>query len=276
MERSILFFDIDGTILTEDGTRRIPDSTREAIAEAGKRGHLTFINTGRVYLNIEPMIRELGFDGYVCGCGTNIYYHGKELLRNRISKELCRETVEVTRACNMAVLYEAAELNGFDSVAWNKEPLRDLTAWKELIAYFSQNGRPMIEAEETDFYFDKFTAWYPIEQDMRPFHAFLAGRFDCIDRGTEGNYGMYEVVPRGFSKGTGIQFLLDYFKMPYDNSYAFGDSTNDLPMLECAAHSVAMGGSPQIVKEAVEFVTKPIEEDGLAYAMQHYHLIERE
>lgn len=273
MERSILFFDIDGTILTEDGTRRIPDSTRQAIAEAKKRGHLTFVNTGRVYLNIEPMIRDLGFDGYVCGCGTNIYYQGKELLRNRIPVELCRETVQVTRTCNMAILYEAAELNGFDAKAQENERIKDLPAWKELIDYFSQNGRAMLDAEDEGFYFDKFTGWYPLDQDMKPFHAFIGDRFDCIDRGIQGEYGMYEVVPKGFSKGTGIQFLLDYFQLPHANSYAFGDSTNDLPMLSSVAHSVAMGGSPAIVREVVEFVTKPIEEDGLAYAMEHYHLI---
>ena len=79
MDRSILFFDIDGTILTEDGTRAIPDSTRKALHMAKERGHLLFINTGRVFLNIENRIRDLGFDGYVCGCGTQILYREKEL-----------------------------------------------------------------------------------------------------------------------------------------------------------------------------------------------------
>lgn len=267
MERSILFFDIDGTILTEDGSRTIPVSTRQAIARAREQGHLTFVNTGRVYLNIEPMIRELGFDGYVCGCGTNIYYQGRELLRNRIPKAVCEETVRVTRACNMAVLYEAADLNGYDSSMKGNEKLA------ELMAYFSQDGRPMVDVEEEGFYFDKFTGWYPLEQDMQRFHDFRKGKFEYIDRGQEDGYGMCEIVPEGFSKGTAIRYLLDYFQLPYENSYAFGDSTNDLPMLTCAAHSAAMGDSPAIVKEAVEFVTKSIYDDGLAYAMKHYHLI---
>lgn len=267
MERSILFFDIDGTILTEDGTRRIPESTRQAIAQARANGHLAFVNTGRVYLNIEPMIRELGFDGYVCGCGTNIYYQGKELLRNRVPQTICSEAVRVARACNITALYEAADLNGYDS---SMERNGQLDA---LIAYFSQDGRKMVDVEDAGFHFDKFTGWYPLGQDMQPFHDFLKGKFDYIDRGQENGYGMCEIVPTGFSKGTGIQYLLDYFQIPYENSYAFGDSTNDLPMLTYAAHSVAMGGSPAIVQNAVEFVTTSIYEDGLAYAMKHYHLI---
>ena len=43
-----LFFDIDGTLLSEK-TRQVPESAKEALKEARRRGHLVFINTGRVY-----------------------------------------------------------------------------------------------------------------------------------------------------------------------------------------------------------------------------------
>lgn len=275
MERSILFFDIDGTIITEDGSRRIPETTRQAIARARERGHLAFVNTGRVYLNIEPMIRALGFDGYVCGCGTNIYYQGRELFRNRLPRELCRRTVQAARESGARVLYEAAEMNALD-VCHNekKESVTGKGAdkFRELIEYFSQDGRLMVDVEDAEFHFDKFTFWYPLEQDIQPFLNFLREYYDLIDRRQEDGFGMYEVVPQGFSKGTGMQYLLDYFQIPWENSYAFGDSTNDLPMLTYAAHSIAMGGSPAIVQEAVEFVTKTIDADGLAYAMEYYHL----
>ena len=266
MERSILFFDIDGTILTEDGTRTIPESTRRAIAQAKANGHLVFVNTGRVYLNIEPMLQALGFDGYVCGCGTNIYYQGKELLRNRIPVELCKETVKITRDCQIASIFEAAEWNAIDTSVKGNPKL------EELVSYFSENGRRIVNVDEEGFYFDKFTGWFQLEQDIQSFLAFLEGKFDYIDRGTDGGYGMCEVVPKGYSKGAGIQLLLDYFQIPHENSHAFGDSANDLPMLTYAAHSVAMGGSPQAVQDAVEFVTKSIYEDGLSFAMEHYGL----
>lgn len=274
MERSILFFDIDGTIMTEDGTRRIPASTRQAITRAGEQGHLTFVNTGRVYLNIEPTIRALGFDGYVCGCGTDIYYKEKELFRNRLPKGLCRQTVQAARDSRVHVLYEAAERNTVD--VWYRENSAEEGEngkFRELIDYFSRDGRRMGKVEDADFHFDKFTFWYPLGRDIQPFLSFLQEHFDMIDRGQEDGYGMYEVVPKGFSKGTGIRYLLDYFQISRANSYAFGDSTNDLAMLTYAAHGIAMGGSPAVVQEKVEFVTRSIDEDGLFYAMEHYHLI---
>ena len=46
MEKAILFFDIDGTILSEK-TRKIPESAVTALQLAKKAGHLLFINTGK-------------------------------------------------------------------------------------------------------------------------------------------------------------------------------------------------------------------------------------
>ena len=43
-----LFFDIDGTLLSEK-TGEVPESAKQAVKEARSKGHLVFINTGRVY-----------------------------------------------------------------------------------------------------------------------------------------------------------------------------------------------------------------------------------
>ena len=60
-ERKLIFFDIDGTIVTEarDG-RIIPDSTRTALRKLQQNGHLCFINTGRALAEIdEPVVHIL-------------------------------------------------------------------------------------------------------------------------------------------------------------------------------------------------------------------------
>ena len=46
---SALFFDIDGTILSEI-THKIPESALEALHKAQENGHKTFINTGRTIM----------------------------------------------------------------------------------------------------------------------------------------------------------------------------------------------------------------------------------
>ncbi len=86
--RKLLFFDIDGTILSEGEKRYIPDSAVEAVHKLQQNGHLCFINSGRSWSEINDNIIDLGFDGFVCGCGTFINYHGKPLLADELPMEL--------------------------------------------------------------------------------------------------------------------------------------------------------------------------------------------
>lgn len=82
-----MFFDIDGTLVDDDGS--IPASTIQAIASAQKAGHLTFINTGRTWGNVDPELRAIGFDGFICGCGTEIIYRNQVLFHQQVKPELC-------------------------------------------------------------------------------------------------------------------------------------------------------------------------------------------
>ena len=105
MNRKLIFFDIDGTIIPED-TGVIPESTKEAIKKAKENGHLVFINTGRTFSGITQLIFDLEFNGYVCGCGTHIYFDGKKIYSSVIPKEKCIETVAILRKNKVNAFYE--------------------------------------------------------------------------------------------------------------------------------------------------------------------------
>ena len=66
MNRAALFFDIDGTVLSEI-TKEIPASTVDALKRAHDAGHFLFINTGRTYCSVPVELKKLPFDGYLCG-----------------------------------------------------------------------------------------------------------------------------------------------------------------------------------------------------------------
>ena len=72
MNRKLLFFDIDGTLLAGGIPGYIPDSAIEALKQAQANGHYIFINSGRTYGFMPEAIKEFPFDGYVCGCGTEV------------------------------------------------------------------------------------------------------------------------------------------------------------------------------------------------------------
>lgn len=81
---------------------------------------------------------------------------------------------------------------------------------------------------------------------------------------------MYEVVPKGISKATGIQVLMDYYGISLQDCYAIGDSTNDLPMLEFVPNSIAMGNSMKEILPYCAYQTANLEDDGIEKALKHY------
>ena len=113
MNRKLIFFDIDGTIIPED-TGVILESTKEAIKKAKENGHLVFINTGRTFSGITQLIFDLEFNGYVCGCGTHIYFDGKKIYSSVIPKEKCIETVAILRKNKVNAFYEGDKGIYFD------------------------------------------------------------------------------------------------------------------------------------------------------------------
>ena len=56
-------------------------------------------------------------------------------------------------------------------------------------------------------------------------------------------YGFEEIVPKGCSKASGIDFIVKHLKASLDDCYVFGDSTNDLSMLTHVKNSIAMGNA---------------------------------
>lgn len=270
-EKSILFFDIDGTLISDDASRYLPDSAKEAIRLARQAGHLTFINTGRVMLNVDDFIRDVGFDGYVCGCGTYIEYQGEVLLHHTLNQKLCHDTAKLLYDCGLFGLYEAHDANGYDDRLVSR--YQDNEAASGLIAYFASAGKEfMTDITASDFHFDKFSAWFDQDCDMERFKNGIAEYFTYIDRGAD----FCEVVPRSFSKATGIQYLMDYFSIPWERTFAFGDSQNDLPMLDFVKHSVVMGGADDSLKQMASYITDGVEADGLYHAIKHFGLLSDE
>lgn len=261
--RSIIFFDIDGTIATEDERSYIPESTRQAIAETRKKGNLTFINSGRTAFNIPQRIKELGFDGYLCGCGTYIEYNDKVMLYHKLDKAYCRKTAELIRTFNVTPVYEWKDGYFFD----DKAP--KTAGFDHFMKTFVDQGIDVSRrVEDNDFVFDKFVIWTNENSDFNGFCKTIGKDFSIIDRGN----GFYENVPVGYTKATAIYKILNELDIPIERAYAIGDSMNDLPMLEAVPNSIAMGGAEQIYPY-VSYVTTSIEKDGIANALKHFNLI---
>ena len=69
-----------------------------------------------------------------------------------------------------------------------------------------------------------------------------------------------------------IEMLLKHLGMDWDYTIAFGDNNVDVMMITKAHIGVAMGNGRDIVKQASDFVTKDVDDNGLAYAIEQIGL----
>ncbi len=264
MEQQVLFFDIDGTLIDEE-LDIVPESAAKALQEAKENGHRLFLCSGRCRAIIPKDVLELGFDGMVGGCGTYIEIGGAEVFHHTLSKELQQEIIE-----DLLKYHIDGVLEGKDCSAFRRD------YWMPVVkSIFAENGNFTSFAAKTqsywdeEFSFDKMALWYDESSDMDSFRKKYEDRFEFIRRDPT----FYEVVPRGISKATGIQAVCQRLDIDMSRTIAFGDSANDVSMLQCTARSVAMGGGNPILFDLVDYVTSPVMEDGIANALRHFGLI---
>lgn len=258
--KKAVFFDIDGTLM--DHHNFIPKSTVDGIHRLQEKGNYAFLCTGRSRAFVRhPAIMEIGFDGIVSGCGTMIEFHDKVVYYKKLEPDVVKQTVDFLKAHHVAVIME---------------------------------GRYKLYADAQDFRGDQYIARVREElgSDLVPItgceDAWEVSKFSCVTesadmdtlkRHLEKDYeliihdiAVMEVVPKGCTKGTGILKVCEMLDIPVSDSYAFGDSANDLPMFEAAGCSIAMGNATDLAKQRASYVTDALHEDGIFHALEHFGL----
>ena len=258
----MVFFDLDGTVVTERFT--VPESAARAIRALRNNGHLAVVNTGRPFTHIEPAVRAIGFDAYVCACGAYLRVGDEVLWNHRPEKEACRAMIGLVRECGLDVAYESTAGLYFD----NTKPLTPML--EECRVHYGALGLDTeADIDDEDFVFDKFCVWENDRSDLAAFREKAERYFSVIDR--EGT--LVELPVKGETKALGARRAAGHFGVSWDNCYAVGDSTNDLPMLTAVPHGIAMGGAPDELKARAEFVTTDILDDGIQHALERFGLI---
>lgn len=214
--------------------------------------------------SLSPELRGLPFDGFLCGCGTYLYYHNQILLEHPISYERGLAIIEKMEECRMEGVLEGAEALYYKEEAYRcrvleqeRERMKNLSAGKAAVM------------EKKDFQYDKFMVYVDEQSDAETFFVFLEDDMEILDY----KNGFFECVQKDYSKATGIDFFRNYLQIPLEQVYVFGDSCNDESMFAYAKHTIAMGKHDKKLDLMTEYVTDTVENDGIYKALVHYGLI---
>jgi hypothetical protein len=258
--KKAVFFDIDGTLWNEH--MEIPESTITAIQGMRDNGHYAFICSGRSKANIRnPRLLGIGFDGILAGCGADVEYHGEKIFELLLAPEQISQVLAICKKNHMSALlegprycyYRPEEFVGDFYIEYLK---------KELGADLK-----VMDACET-FEINKFSVALH-GTDIAQIEKELGADFDVVTHHEK----LIEILPHGYTKATGIQMVCEKLGIRREDTYAFGDSANDLEMLSYVGHGIAMGNGTDAAKQAAEYVTAPVMEDGIRAGLQHYGLL---
>lgn len=259
----VVFFDIDGTVVDND-TQIIPESTVEAIHLLRKNGHLPVVNTGRPYGHIDPRVRSMDFAGWICACGMEVILNGEYLNRDYPTKEDCHWIEAEAKRCGMLIQAESeTELFYDETKTYSGFSAREA----ERLA--KKGIRVVPFSAVPDYTFIKFVTHDTEGSKRQEFVEAMKPKFECfIHEGT-----MIEYIKKGNSKARGMERLLLALNVPKDETFAIGDSGNDLPMFAMAGTTICMGNGMDVLKAQADYVTDSVVDGGIYKALKHYGLI---
>ncbi|MDZ4784841.1 MAG: HAD family hydrolase, partial [bacterium] len=82
------------------------------------------------------------------------------------------------------------------------------------------------------------------------------------------NVVFYNITSRWASRRRAFEGLLEYYELQADEIMSFGDAPADETFLKMSGIGIAMDNADPVAKEAANFITKSVEEDGIAQALR--------
>ena len=120
-----------------------------------------------------------------------------------------------------------------------------------------------------DTFFDKLVIWTDEMSREEIVFDLVRDKMDIIVR----DKNFYELVPKGFTKAGAIRKIQEMFHIDLEDTYVFGDSSNDLSMFEYCPNAVAMKEHDPVLDPYTSYVTDTVENDGIWKAMKVLKLI---
>lgn len=258
---------MDGTLLDPEGALSPRD--RAALARLQAAGVELVLATGRLDLMALRFADELGVTAPIVACNG-------ALIRDPVSRALIH--AEWIAPAAVARARRQLQARGHPHLVYTADRIYH-SAGSPRVARLERDNAgarpehrvPFSPLEELD----RLAAAPPVlkllvtgvgEHDLAELEASLGGPGGLALVSPE--RGAIDVTAGGTSKGAGLEVLARRRGKDLARAIAFGDSHNDVSMLERCGLPIAMGNAEPEVKRVAAFVTRSNAEAGIAHAIE--------
>lgn len=254
----LVVLDLDGTVVGYGNAGMLPSlAVTAAVGRVLDAGVEVVVATGRAVPDAVGTALALGLDGItlVCSNGAVVYDAGAGVVRHRVVLDPRAAVSVLVERLDRAAFAVEHGITGFRVTAGF---LSDFTLGEEELVDLAT-----LAAEPTT----RMVCRAPHHSAAEV--AAAAAALDPSAYTWELGYsaGWMDVMPPGVTKASGVGMVADDRGVDAADVLAIGDGTNDLALFGWAGYSVAMGQAPQVVQDAADAVTDPVDLDGCATAL---------
>lgn len=267
MNYKLIALDMDDTLMTSDNV--MSERTKEALINAQARGVKIVLASGRPVNGMIPTAKELGLhqhQSYI------LSYNGERTI-DMESETVIQET-PLSKA-QFDQIYDYCREKGFFILTYIDETIVYEGEHEYMNIEHELTGLPMKKVDDLKSYVQvnvpKAMA-VDYETAIAQANQELGGSYGEEIHATTSKPFFLEFMSAGVSKGRALHQLAQSLNIERTEIMAFGDSNNDIDMLEYAGLGVAMGNGNERIKAAADIVTKGHDEDGIAHIIEQYIL----
>lgn len=272
----LIALDMDGTLTSEDHIT-VSAENRTALKRAHESGAKIAIATGRarsIIGDVCEQVPEIDYIMYSNGAAIYDRAAGRTIYENAMLWSTAKEVLDY--------------LNGFPIFMEVYEDGRSY-AQNDRIPYFSDEVLPNEFLEEAmkgmticdsitdtleDRTIEKITPHIFDKALYKKIWEHLK-TIDGLEVTTSFSVGI-DITKAGADKGEAMRSLCEKLGFGADECMAFGDESNDIPMITYAKYGFAMGNGSDACKAAAKFVTKSNAESGVAHGINKIMFAEKE
>lgn len=263
MNIGLIATDVDGTLVADDHLI-IPPINVDALRMAKNNGIKIAISTGRTYSLTDKEAEALDCVDYL------ILSNGAAIVDG--------QTLEVIYSCYLPLEPLEKIANILEKYPLVYEIYADCQGYITQYAYdhyLEIKGLPQVFLEKyrkrmtlCDGLWDmvhtknieKINIDYLPKEYIKPLMQELNGISGLVF--SEGYEGNVEISTEGADKGKALAWLAEHIGVKPENVMAFGDSGNDVTMLQYAGCSYAMASGKQTAKDSAKYITKSGNNEG--------------
>lgn len=249
--------DLDGTLLRND--KSISEENLTAIDYFCAEGGAFTIVTGRMpFFNTEICDIVKLKTPFGCINGGGVYdYSAKKYVW---TQEIDRACLDLAEHVDRTLPHIGIQINTFDRIYFCKENetmkyFRRITRVDNLVCGIRDVHEPMAKIV---FGVDDGDSFEELIDTLSA-HP-LSHMFDFI----RSEKHLYEILPKGISKGTSVTKICEYLGLDIGRSIAIGDYNNDISMFRAAGVGIAVSNACAEALAEADFITVSNEEHAIA------------